>query len=215
MPADLPGPLAVIAPVLDHYGYLALAGLVTVESFGAPAPAQTLLILAGIYAGDGRLNVALVVLIGFAAAVIGDSIGFWIGRAGGRRLVLRLGRYVWLTEERLDKTEGFFKRHGGQIVVVARFIDGLRQFNGMVAGVVNMPWWRFLAFNALGAALWSVLWSGVGFLAGRHIHHVYAEVRRYQTYFLVALAIVVALLLVRWLWRRYRATERHNAPDAS
>jgi membrane protein DedA with SNARE-associated domain len=213
MSAGLPGPLAELAPVLDQYGYLAVAGLVMVESFGVPVPAQTLLIVAGIYAGDGRLNVALVGIIGFGAAVVGDSIGYWIGSAGGRRLVLRLGRYVLLTEDRLDNVEGFFQRHGGKIVAVARFIDGLRQFNGVVAGVANMAWWRFLAFNALGAVLWSSVWTSVGYLAGQHISHIYDEVRRYQTYLLIILAVAAACALARWL--RRRSHHRYHSRVAS
>ena len=198
--------------MLDHYGYLAVAGLVMVESFGVPVPAQTLLIVAGIYAGSGKLNVALVGLLGCLAAVVGDSIGYWIGRAGGRRLVLRVGRYVLLTEERLNKAEGFFERHGGKIVAVARFIDGLRQFNGVVAGVANMAWWRFLAINALGAVLWASLWTAFGYLAGQHIDRIYDEARRYQTYLLIALAVGAALVLARWLWRRHRQGQEESAP---
>jgi membrane protein DedA with SNARE-associated domain len=212
MPAGLPGPLAELEPLLDQYGYLALAGFVMVESFGVPVPAQTLLIVAGIYAGDGRLNIALVGLVACVAAVTGDSIGYWIGRAGGRRLVLRIGRYVLLTEDRLAKAEGFFERHGGKIVAVARFIDGLRQFNGVVAGVVNMAWWRFLAFNALGAVLWAALWSCVGDLAGHHINRIYGEVLRYENFLLIAVAVAVTLALGRLFWRRHRARDRGRAP---
>ena len=211
MSPGLPGPLAVLAPVLDHYGYLAVAGLVLVESFGVPAPAQTLLIAAGVYAGDGRLNVVLVAVIGFLAAVAGDSIGFWIGRLGGRRLVLRLGRYVFLTEARLDKAEGFFDRHGGRIVAVARFVDGLRQFNGIVAGVVNMRWWRFLVFNMIGAALWSAVWTALGYKAGQHIDRIYDTVSRYQTYFLIVVAVVIVLLVARLLWKHRRRTPAADA----
>jgi membrane protein DedA with SNARE-associated domain len=215
MPTALPGPLGALAPVLDHYGYLAVAGLVMVESFGVPAPAQTLLIAAGLYAGSGRLNVFLVALIGFGAAVVGDSVGFWIGRVGGRRLVLRVGRYVGLTEKRIDWAEGFFRRHGGKIVAVARFVDGLRQFNGVVAGVVNMPWWRFLAFNALGAFVWSSLWTVLGYAAGQHINPIYDEVRRYQTYLLIAIAVAVILVLPRWFWRRHRHAASGDGSAAS
>jgi membrane protein DedA with SNARE-associated domain len=117
---------------------------------------------------------------------------------------------VLLTEERLSKAERFFGRHGGKIVAVARFIDGLRQFNGIVAGIVNMSWGRFLAFNALGAILWSAVWSGVGYLAGQHINRIYEEAHRYQTYLLTAFLVVVALALARWLWRRHHGTDSNT-----
>jgi membrane protein DedA with SNARE-associated domain len=205
MSADPSHVVAALMPVLARYGYLAVVGLIMVESFGIPAPGQTILVVAGVSAGSGRLNVVLVAGLGFLAAVTGDSVGYWIGRSGGRRLVLRVGRYVFLTEKRLDAVEGFFARHGGKIVVVARFVDGLRQFNGVVAGLAGMRWWRFLACNALGAAVWASLWTAVGYFAGRHLDRIYREVQRYQLYFLFLLVAVVAVVLARWLWRRRRA----------
>ena len=111
---------------MDNYGYLAVAGFVLLEDFGVPVPGETILILGAVYAGTGRLNVLLVGLIGSLAAVTGDNLGFAIGHFGGRRLVERFGRYVLLTPERLDRATGFFERHGGKIVAVARFIEGLR-----------------------------------------------------------------------------------------
>src|SRR5438309_10624704 len=107
----LPGVLHSLEPTLNHYGYLAVVGLVLLEDFGVPGPGETILILGAVYAGTGRLNVFLVALLGFCGAVIGDNIGFAIGHFGGRRLVERYGRYVFLTPERLDKTTVFFERH--------------------------------------------------------------------------------------------------------
>ena len=83
----------------------------------------------------------------------------------------RWGKYVFLTPERLDKAEAFFNRHGGKIIVIARFIEGLRQANGIIAGITGMHWLRFLAFNALGAALWVGTWVSVGYFAGAAHHH--------------------------------------------
>ncbi|MGW3147462.1 DedA family protein [Streptomyces sp. NPDC001177] len=202
MALPLPGPLAHLAPLLSNYGYWAVAAVVLVEDFGVPAPGETILIAAGVYAGAGRLNIVAVAALAFAAAVAGDNIGYLIGRSGGRAFVHRWGRYVFLTPERFHKAEEFFTRHGGKIVTVARFVEGLRQTNGIIAGTSGMPWPRFLAFNALGAALWVGLWATLAYAAGTHITVVYDEITRYQLYALIALGLLVAALLVRHVLRR-------------
>ena len=196
-PVQLPGFLETLAPLLDRWGYLAVGFLVFIEDFGVPAPGETILIAASVYAGAGRLNIVAVGVIGFAAAVLGDNTGYAIGRFGGRTLVLRFGRYVRLTEERLARAESFFTRHGGKIVIVARFIEGLRQANGLIAGIAKMPWPRFLAFNALGAALWVATWTSVGYLAGNHIQAIYTQASRYALYLLAAAALAIAALIIR------------------
>lgn len=204
MPPPLPGPLDHLAPLLGHYGYLAVGAVVLVEDFGVPAPGETILLAAGVYAGAGRLDIVAVAVIAFAAAVAGDNIGYLIGRSGGRAFVHRWGRYVLLTPKRFEAAEAFFTRHGGKIVTVARFVEGLRQANGIIAGTTGMRWRRFLAFNALGAALWVGLWTTLAYLTGSHITAVYDEIRRYEPYVLLAAALVVAGFAVRHLVRRRR-----------
>jgi membrane protein DedA with SNARE-associated domain len=201
----LPGFLNSLAGPLDHYGLWAVLLFVLIEDFGIPVPGETVLIAAAVYAGAGRLNVVAVGVVGFAAAVIGDNIGFAIGHFGGRAAALRWGRYVFLTEERLDKAAGFFDRHGAWIITVARFIEGLRQANGIIAGITGMRWLRFLAFNALGAALWVGTWVSVGYLAGSHIDTIYSYVTRYSSYALIAAGVIIAALIARHLLRRRRA----------
>lgn len=198
----LPGFLGVLAPVLNSYGYLAVGGLVLVEDFGVPAPGETVLIAAAIYAGAGQLNVVLVAAIAFTAAVLGDNIGFAIGHFGGRPLAERLGRYVFLTPARLDAAARFFDRRGGVVVVIARFVEGLRQANGVIAGISGMHWRRFLLFNAVGAALWVGLWVTLGVLAGSHITAIYGVIQRYERYVLIAAGVLVVALIVRHLIRR-------------
>jgi membrane protein DedA with SNARE-associated domain len=200
----LPGLLADLAPVLDHYGYLAVGGFITLEDFGIPVPGETILIAAAVYAGAGKLNIVAVGLIAVLAAVAGDNIGYAIGFFGGRALVVRFGKYVLITHERLDKAEGFFERYGGIIVAGARFIEGLRQVNGIVAGTIRMPWPRFLIFNTLGAVLWVGVWASAGYLAGDHITAIYNTVSRYSLYLLIALAVAVAALVIRAAVRRRR-----------
>jgi membrane protein DedA with SNARE-associated domain len=200
-PPPLPGFLSSLAGPLDHYGYWAVLVLVMIEDFGIPVPGETMLIAASVYAGTGRLNIVAVGLVGFAAAVIGDNIGFAIGHFGGRALILRWGRYVRLTQARLDKAERFFERHGGWIITVARFIEVLRQANGIVAGITRMRWLRFAAFNALGAALWAGAWVSLGYLAGSHIAAIYHYITQYSNYALIALAVLLAAYLT---WRIIR-----------
>ncbi|MEV7796936.1 DedA family protein [Streptomyces sp. NPDC087512] len=193
MVPPLPGPLAHLAPLIGSYGYWAVGA---VEDFGVPGQAETILIAAGIYSGADRLDIV---------AVAGDNVGYLIGRFGGRAFVHRWGRYVFLTPERFHKAEVFFTRHGGVVVTVARFVEGLRQVNGIIAGTSGMPWRRFVAFNALGAALWVGLWVTVAYVAGTHVTALYDEIRRYQLYVLVALGVLAAAFVgLRLLRRRDR-----------
>jgi membrane protein DedA with SNARE-associated domain len=202
MAPPLPGPLAHLAALLDHYGYLAVGVLIFVEDFGVPAPGETILIAASIYAGVGRLNIVILGVVAVAAAVAGDNVGYLIGRIGGRRLVHRWGRYVLLTPERFERAEKFFVRRGAIVVTVARFIEGLRQTNGIIAGITGMSWPRFLIFNALGAVLWVALWATLGYAAGSHIGSLHQQIARYQIYVFAGLG---ALLLARYLIHRRRA----------
>lgn len=159
------------------------------EDFGVPAPGETVLITAAFFAGLGQLNIVLVFLVGFLGAVIGDNIGFAIGEYGGHPLVERFGKYILLTPKRIRQAELFFNRNGGKIVLFARFFEGLRQANGIIAGLSEMKWLKFITFNAIGAAVWVGFWSTVGYVGGNHI----AAFIRYQLYVTVA---VLGLLLV-------------------
>lgn len=198
----LPGILHDLEPTLDHHGYLAVAGFLLLEDFGVPVPGETILILAAVYAGAGRLNVVLVGVIATLAAILGDNIGFTLGHFGGRPLIERFGRYVFLTPERLNKATGFFERHGGKVVIVARFIEGLRQANGWIAGISGMHWLRFPAFNAIGAALWVAVWTSVGYFSGSHINTIYNDAKRYEVYLAIAVGLLVLAFIARRIWGR-------------
>jgi len=186
----IPAVISALEPVIHKYGYLAVGGLITLEDFGVPAPGETVLIAAAFFAGaEGDLNIFLVALIGFIGAVVGDNIGFAIGEYGGHPLLERFGKYIFLTPERINKAEQFFNRHGGKVVVIARFVEGLRQANGLIAGISEMRWPKFITFNAIGAALWVGLWSAIGYFGGSHIE----TFLRYQLY--VTLAVVTGLIV--------------------
>jgi hypothetical protein len=120
---------------------------------------------------------------------------------------------VFLTGERLDSTERFFDRHGGKVIVIARFIEGLRQANGIIGGIAGMRWLRFLAFNALGAALWVGTWVSLGYLAGKHIGTIYHYITRYSYYALIAGAVLLVAYIAWRLLRRHRATAASTGAD--
>jgi membrane protein DedA with SNARE-associated domain len=208
-PPVLPGFLNSLAGPLQHYGLWAILLLVMVEDFGIPLPGETVLIAGAIFAGSGQINVIALGLVGFFAAALGDNIGYVIGRFGGRALVDRWGRYIFLTPERLDKAEGFFERHGGKIITIARFVEGLRQANGIIAGISKMHWLRFGAFNALGAALWVGAWVSLGYFAGQHITTIYNDITRYSIYAVIAAVVLIAA------WIAYRLRKRHLAAAAA
>ncbi|HEY1835584.1 MAG TPA: DedA family protein [Candidatus Saccharimonadales bacterium] len=198
----VPAFINALAPVVNQYGYLAVGGLITLEDFGVPAPGETVLIAAAFFAGlDGHLNIFLVALVAFVGAVIGDNIGFAIGQYGGHPLAERFGKYVFLTPARIAKVETFFSRHGGKVVAIARFVEGLRQANGIIAGLSEMRWPKFLAFNVLGAALWVSLWSTVGYFGGSHI----GTFLRYQLYLTIAVAAALVLFIAYKLLHRRKA----------
>ena len=202
--AQLPGVFGQLQPVLEHYGYLAVGGFVLLEDFGVPVPGETILIVAAIFAGSGHMNIAAVFVVAVVAAIIGDNIGFLIGHFGGRPLVHRYGRYIFLTPERLDQAETYFNRHGGKVVTIARFIPVLRPLNGILSGIIGMHWAKFLVFNALGAVLWVGTWAGLGFRAGQHIVAIYSPIERYKWYAFAAAAVITAAFIARRLRARRR-----------
>ena len=210
-PPPLPGFLEALSSPLQHFGVWAIALLIMVEDFGIPVPGETILIAGAIYAGAGRLNVVAVGVAAFIAAIIGDNIGFAIGHFGGRALALRWGKYVFLTEERLNKAEAFFDRRGAIVITFARFVEGLRQANGIIAGITGMHWLRFLIFNAIGAALWVGTWVSLGYLAGDHITTIYHYITVYSYYVLIALAVLV----VGYIALRLRRRRRRSASAAA
>lgn len=195
--------LKFLDPYLAHYGYPVIFVVIFIESFGVPAPGQTLLIAAAVLAVHGKLNIILVLLTAFLAAVIGDSLGYQIGNLNGRRLILRLGKYVRIGEPQVHRMEMAFEKYGGWFVTFARFFEVLRQVNGVVAGAAAMPYRRFLLFNATGALLWVGVWGLGTFRLGRHLQGYAGYFDEIGLYFIVALMVVLVALLLYFAGRHW------------
>ncbi len=194
--------LAWIEPYLREYGAAAVFVVVFFESFGAPLPGELLVIASALLAAKGDMDIGALLGAVWLGAVLGDNVGYAIGLFGGRRLVLRYGARVGITEPRLVRVEAFFRRFGGEIVLVARFVVVLRQLNGITAGTAAMPWAKFLLYNALGAALWTAVWGYGAYTLGHHMAAILPWLHRfgYAAAGLGALAAVVAAAV--WYVRR-------------
>jgi membrane protein DedA with SNARE-associated domain len=165
--------LAQIQPLVAQHGYWGVFLIVMLESAGVPLPGETVLILASGYAGaTGHLTLGLVIACAAAGAIIGDNIGFWIGRTYGAKFLLRYGKFVHLSKKRLKLGQYLFKRHGAKIVFFGRFVAFLRVFAALLAGVNRYHWPHFLFFNAAGGIIWALV-IGIGaFLFGDSIHRI-------------------------------------------
>ena len=153
-------------------------------------------------------------LLAWLGAVVGDNIGYYIGKTGGHHLLIRYGSRIGITHDRLKKVEEFFDRHGDVVIIFARFVVLLRQFNGIVAGTLEMNWARFLLFNAIGAALWVGFWGLLAYWLGKRIFVVVNALGAAEP-MLIGLGIVAALLIAAymfWFRPRQKAHKRRTAP---
>jgi len=186
--------------LIQHYGLFFLFGVVCLESAGLWLPGETALIAAGVYASKGHLSIEAVIVVAAVAAIIGDNIGYWLGREGGRRLLFHYAVSRRFAERVLPPAERFFERHGGKAVFLARFFGGLRVTGAWMAGITRMEWWRFFFWNAAGGIVWAAGVGLIAYYAGRAAADAFA---RYGVY----AAIVGGLLLVAGIaalhvWRR-------------
>jgi membrane protein DedA with SNARE-associated domain len=142
--------------LISTYGYWIVGLIVGLESMGLPLPGETTLVLAALYSGSHHdVSIGAVIASAAMGAIVGDNVGFWLGREFGYRLLLRYGRYVGLSERRIKLGQYLFMRHGGKVVFFGRFIPILRILAGVLAGINRMPWRRFLIANAAGGIIWS------------------------------------------------------------
>ena len=192
--------------LVQDYGLVILFVLIAMESAGVPLPGETALITAGVLAARGDMDIVEVIVVAAAAAIIGDNVGYWVGRLGGRRLLER-----WEPLERhagrvLPWSERFFKRHGAKTIFLGRFFAVLRVTAAWLAGISRMHWWRFFLWNAAGGICWAVLVGLVSYYLGR------AAAEAINRYGLIAGVAIVALvvlgaLVFRFIRRRMMEAE--------
>jgi membrane protein DedA with SNARE-associated domain len=195
--------------LVEDYGLIVLFLLVAMESSGIPLPGETALITAGVLASQGHFDIVWVIVLAAAGAIVGDNIGYWIGREGGRRL---LGRWAWtrrLRDRFIPPAERFFERHGGKTIFIARFVAVLRVAGAWIAGMSRMTWWKFLFWNAAGGICWALLVGLVSYYLG------HAAADAIQRWGLIGGGIAVVLAIALFLVVQYLTKRVAEEEEAS
>jgi membrane-associated protein len=197
-------------PASLGYGLLFL--LVGVESAGVPVPGETALLAAAVLAAQGRLSIVLVIVTAAVAAIVGDNVGYLIGRSGGRWLLARPGRFQRGRARVLEEGEAFFARNGGRAVFLGRWVTGARVVVAWLAGAERMPWPRFALWNALGGITWAASIGLLAYWIGSTSSSILGALGFVGL--AVALAAAVAYVVTRRRARRRRREPTHR-PDRS
>jgi membrane protein DedA with SNARE-associated domain len=194
--------VAGLESFVRHYGAFAVMPILAIEALGAPVPGESLLIFASVLAGRGEMSLPSLLFFAWVGSVLGDNLGYLVGRKLGRATILRYGTKVGLTDERFKGIERIYVRYGAATVLFARFFSILRQLNGIVAGTLGMSWWRFVLLDAVGAALWVTVWVFAPAYFSEHLTFIVglAHHTKVVASFLVAAGLTLVLgLFIRRL----------------
>lgn len=183
--------------LLLSYGLILLFAAVAIESAGVPVPGETALITAAFLASQHHYSIVAVIAVAAAGAIVGDNVGYWIGREGGRKLLERWGPLKRYADRALPPAERFFDKHGAKAVFFGRFIAFLRVTAAWLAGISRMTWWRFLLWNAAGGILWAIGISLLAYEFGK------AAADAFSRYGLYAVAAIVVLAVVGFFGLRF------------
>ncbi len=192
----------LLSEFFARYGYGVVFFGVMLENIGLPIPGETVLLFAGFLAYDGKMELAPAILTAIAGGTIGSSLGFWLGRYGGAAFVNRTLRRLHWVEKRYDQAQQQFLKYGAWAVFTARFITGLRVFAGILAGVLQMPYRRFLFFTFTGAVAWALAIGCAGYIFGSSWERLVRFLVRINRITLVIVAVVVVGVLLVQLLRR-------------
>jgi len=203
--------MATLQDVLGRWGYLVIFAAMLLENAGVPLPGETVTLMGGYAAGSGQLNVLGVMGAAIGGAVLGDNIGYWVGRRLGWDLILKVGRWLGQSPAQLEKLREQFLRHAGKSVLLGRFVAVLRVVAGPMAGAVGMPYPKFFLCNVVGATLWGITMVSLAWLGGRWIP-VERMVKGVVEFGLGALVLVALIVLLPRLLSRFEQRELDGEP---
>jgi membrane protein DedA with SNARE-associated domain len=197
---------------LKQYGYAIVFAAIMIESMGVPFPGETMLLVASAYsASTGALGIFGVIGAAAGGAMIGDSLGYWIGREGGRRLIRRYGKFVGLTDDRYQRAQDYLKRHGGKAVFFGRFVSIARTWIAVLVGAHRLNYFQFLFYNILGGIVWATVYGSLGYAFGSNLPLLETWVKRAGiTITIAAIGLIIYLIYLRK--KRKRAKELSEGP---
>ncbi len=195
-------PVETLQQLLDSWGYLIVFGFVAIESTGIPFPGETMLIVAAVYAGLGSISILGVIVSAALGAIFGDSLGYWIGRKGGYPLLQKYGKYIFIDQPKMDWAKRYYHKHGDKTVFLGRFVAVLRAWSAFLAGVNQMPWPKFLLFNASGGIVWATTFGLLGFYLSNNIEFLHRLIQKLGIISVIILIILLGLVYITWKRRK-------------
>jgi membrane protein DedA with SNARE-associated domain len=202
--------MTTLLHLLIRYGYFAVLFIVALESMGVPAPGETILLAASVIAGTTReLSLPLVIAAAAGGAILGDNLGYWMGYIGGARLLSRYGHLIRFTERKRKLGLYLFRKHGGKVVFLGRFVTVLRMWAALLAGTHHMSWTRFLCYNALGGIIWATCYGTGGYLLGTQVYRLTGPLG-----LVTILLAIVGLIIATLFLRRYEHQWEEEAERA-
>lgn len=199
--------------IIETLGYPGLFVLVMLESTLVPVPSTLVFPFAGFLASQGMFSLPVVLVINSVGALVGSGLGYWMGAAGGKPLLIKYGKYVLIRQKDIEKTEAWFSKHGRATIFIARFVPVVRHLISLPAGIARMPLVPFFVQTFLGATLWGSFLILLGYYMGEHWATVAAKLKRFDLVIGVAIVIAVVVIAVRFFVRRRRerAVVENNA----
>jgi membrane protein DedA with SNARE-associated domain len=196
--------------LLQHYGYVVVFAVIGLEAMGLPLPGESMLIGASIYAATtGKLDIVFVITAAAAGAILGDNLGYVLGRWAGFPLLKRYGSYVGLTEKRMQVGDFLFKKHGGAVVFTGRFIAFLRTFVALMAGASHMDWRVFLFWNAVGGVAWTTAYCTAAYFLGDFMRQIEGKLA-----IVLGICAVIVIGAAIWFLRRNERRLESKAEQA-
>ena len=200
---------------LSQYGVVLLFVVVLFESTGLPLPGESLVVASGMLAGEGSFSLIAVLVAAWGGSIVGDNIGYFVGRRYGRKIVVRWGSKFGLGEERFRMVEERFQHYGIAVVLIARFVIILRQLNGFVAGTMKMNWPVFLLYNSISAALWAGVYGGGAYFFGAAFRNFFDSHDTWPIFVAAGLVCIIGCVgTYKFLFNEDAARERESGRKA-